>query len=112
MSSYRVEADIHVTFRDGQILVPLNGQQIDLMKLDSVAEVHTVMWSMASRELEKQMVAGRPAVSSTVPMPPQEGPDLSGYAEEIRKSFQGQADKAQERLHELTIPAASNENPA
>ena len=95
---YQIESDIKLVFRDGQALTQLNGQWIDLLKLDTIGEVKTVLFAIASETLSKSMAEPMPTTSA---QPVTEGPDLGGYAEQIRQSFQDQADKAQERLNDL-----------
>ena len=101
--AYQVESDVRLVFKDGQCFVELNGKWVDLMKLDRVSEIKTVLWAIASETLSKP---SPPSVTTTAE-PVQTGPDLDGYAEQIRKSFQDQADQAQERLTKLTSPHES-----
>ena len=95
----QVESDVKFVFKDGQCFVQLNGQWIDLMKLDNISEMRTVLVAIASEAVSRSLAEPPPAASAE---PVQTGPDLGGYAEQIRKSFQDQADKAQERLNDLT----------
>lgn len=103
--SYQVESDVKLVFKDGQCFTMLSGKWIDLFKLDNVAEIRTVLLAIASETVSSPVKgASMPSAEPVV----QTGPDLDGYAEQIRKSFQDQADKAQERLEKLTNP---NESP-
>ena len=97
----RVEATVPILFEDGRVVVNVNGQDLDLMKLDTAQEMKTALWAIASDQMFR--------MASVQPEPPakldavQMGTDLSGdYADQIRKSFQDQADQAQERLRKLT----------
>ena len=102
----QVESDIKLVFKDGSCFVPLQDQWVDLMKLDSIAEVRTVLVAIASETLSRSMSEPANPAEATLlsdniePVP--DGPDLGGYAEKIRKSFQDTTDRAQDRLNELT----------
>jgi hypothetical protein len=104
--NYKVETSVPLTFENGKVLMPLAGQVIDLMKLDTVAEFREVLKAVAQSTIGA--IATAPAAET--PQQPVTGPDFSAAAEKLRQQFQELSDRADQKLAQYaqTVP---NENP-
>lgn len=98
MSQYRIETDVHFTFENGQILCKINGQTIDLMKLDTVQEVRVAFFGMATEALGNMVSASHTANNADLL---KSSPELSlTDVQQLGETFQQQYNEAKDKLRE------------
>jgi len=102
---YSTTGAIRAVFQNGQVIVTVNGQQFDLMAVQSMEDMRVILSAISldvmTSAMAQLMAPPIAEESDTVDMPPSPETNMEGYAEQIRQSFQDQATKSQERLQEL-----------
>lgn len=107
---YETEGSIPAVFKNGRVLVEVAGNTLDLMEVPSMEDMRVVLTALTVDAVTKSLTTGIQPPKTPVEQKIDQGPDLEGYADKIRQSFQEQVDKSQERLDALAgLDAATSQ---